>query len=149
MVGMAEESQTIVYTDGACLGNPGPGGWAFAVKDGPEGFGADPNTTNQRMELTACLEAISALSGHKNILVRSDSTYVVKCFTDRWWVTWLKKGWKNSAGKDVANRDIWEPLLELVAGHGAISFEWVKGHAGDLMNEYVDQLANSAARNIG
>src|SRR5580700_8791594 len=99
-----------VYTDGACRGNPGPGGWAWAVPQGRYASGADAQTTNQRMEITAALEALRALGaeGSPSIEVVSDSTYVVKCFSDGWWQGWLRKNWKNSAGKPVANQDLWE-----------------------------------------
>src|SRR5262245_30895836 len=135
---------TTVYTDGACQGNPGPGGWAWAVPGGPYASGAEPRTTNQRMEVTAVLEALRALPGP--LLVVSDSTYVVNCFRDRWWEGWLKRGWVNSARKPVANRDLWEPLVELYRSRGDVSFRWVKGHSGNVWNDRVDQLAVAAAR---
>lgn len=141
-------SSTVVYTDGACLGNPGRGGWAWAVPGGRYASGADPATTNQRMEITAALEALRSLvpGGPDGVLVRSDSTYVVNCFRDRWWAGWQRRGWRNSQGKPVANRDLWEPLLELALGASVpVRFEWVKGHAGDHWNEVVDGLATTAA----
>jgi ribonuclease HI len=137
-----------VYTDGACRGNPGPGGWAWAVPQGRYASGADGQTTNQRMEITAALEALRALlaDGPPSIEVVSDSTYVVKCFSDGWWQGWLRKNWKNSAGKPVANRDLWEPLIELVVeGATPVTFRWVKGHSGDRWNDRVDELATTAA----
>lgn len=137
------EGATEVYTDGACRGNPGPGGWAWAVKDGPQGSGHDPATTNQRMEVQAALEAIRALEGP--LVVVSDSTYVVNCFRDRWWVGWRKRGWTTSAKKPVANRDLWEPLVDLVEERGDVTFRWVKGHSGDTMNDLVDRLAVEAS----
>jgi ribonuclease HI len=136
---------TIVYTDGACSGNPGPGGWAWAVPDGPFASGAAPHTTNQRMEIEAALQAVRAFAGQGPVEVVSDSTYVVNCFRDRWWAGWLAKGWKNSQRKDVANRDLWEPLIELYRERGDITFRWVKGHSGDRMNDLVDMLAVEAA----
>jgi ribonuclease HI len=134
---------TRAYTDGACSGNPGPGGWAWAVDDGPYASGAEPRTTNQRMEISAALEAVRALPGP--LLVVSDSTYVVHCFRDRWWQGWHRRGWVNSAKKPVANRDLWEPLIELVVARGDVEFAWVKGHSGDRMNDLVDRLAVEAA----
>ena len=107
---------TVVYTDGACRGNPGPGGWAWAVDGGPFASGADPHTTNQRMEIQAAYEAVKSLSGTLEVV--SDSTYVVNCFRDRWWEGWLAKGWRNSQRKPVANRDLWEPFVELVRRAG-------------------------------
>ena len=135
---------TVVYTDGACLGNPGPGGWAWAVPGGAFASGASPATTNQRMEITAALEAVHALAGP--LVVRSDSTYVVNCFRDRWWEGWIARGWLNKAKKPVANRDLWEPLIDAVrAQPDRVRFEWVKGHSDDPMNDLVDRLAVEAA----
>ncbi len=142
MASVGSESR-VVYTDGACSGNPGPGGWAWAVPSGEFASGAAPHTTNQRMELTAVLEAVKALPGPLEVV--SDSTYVVNCFRDRWWEGWLRRGWRNSAGKPVANRDLWEPLVEMVNGRGHVQFRWVKGHNGDAMNDLVDKLAVEAA----
>jgi ribonuclease HI len=143
----------IVYTDGACRGNPGRGGWAWAVPDGPFASGADPQTTNQRMEITAVLEALRALlpEAAGGIDVVSDSTYVVKCFTDGWWRGWLRRNWKNAQNKPVANRDLWEPLIELALSSDVdVGFRWVKGHSGDRWNDRVDELATVAAdRGVG
>jgi ribonuclease HI/uncharacterized phage-like protein YoqJ len=134
-----------VYTDGACSGNPGPGGWAWAVVDGgPYASGAEAHTTNQRMEIEAAFDAVRSL-GDGALEVVSDSTYVVNCFRDRWWEGWLKKGWINSQRKPVANRDLWEPFVELVRDRGDVTFRWVKGHSGDPMNDLVDRLAVEAA----
>ena len=135
----------IVYTDGACSGNPGPGGWAWAVAPaGPFAAGAEARSTNQRMEIKAVLEAARALDGHLEI--RSDSTYVVNCFRQRWWEKWLAKGWVSSQRKPVANRDLWEPLIDLYrADPACFDFVWVKGHGDDPMNDVVDRLAVEAA----
>jgi ribonuclease HI/uncharacterized phage-like protein YoqJ len=138
-----ERPVTIAYTDGACSGNPGPGGWAWAVPDGPWGAGAAAQTTNQRMEISAAYEAVQALEGRLEIV--SDSTYVVNCFRDRWWEGWLRRGWVNTARKPVANRDLWEPFVQLVRDRGDVTFRWVKGHSGDPMNDLVDRLAVQAA----
>jgi len=136
---------TTVYTDGACLGNPGPGGWAWAVPDGPYAAGPDPATTNQRMEIKAALEAVLALDGPLEVV--SDSTYVVNCFRDRWWEGWLRRGWLNTQKKPVANRDLWEPLIDAVqADPTRVRFRWVKGHSADPYNDLVDRLAVEAAR---
>ncbi len=141
---MPVEGETVVYTDGSCLGNPGRGGWAWAVPAGPYASGAEPQTTNQRMEITAVAKALEALKGP--VLVMSDSTYVVNCFRDRWWEGWRRRGWRNSAGKPVANRDLWEPLIELALDPSrSVRFGWVKGHSGDTMNDRVDLLATEAA----
>jgi ribonuclease HI len=133
-----------VFTDGACLGNPGPGGWAWAEPDGAYASGAEARTTNQRMEITAAYEAVAAHPGPLEVV--SDSTYVVNCFRDRWWAGWLARGWVNSARKPVANRDLWEPFVELVNRRGDVTFRWVKGHSGDRMNDLVDLLAVEAAQ---
>jgi ribonuclease HI len=96
------------------------------------------------MEITAVLRALEALSGP--MLVMSDSTYVVNCFRDRWWQGWMSRGWRNAAGKPVANRDLWEALLALALDPGrSVRFDWVKGHSGDPMNDRVDLLATEAA----
>ena len=135
-----------VYTDGACLGNPGgPGGWAWAVPDGAYASGPEPETTNQRMELTAALSAVRALDGPLEVV--SDSTYVVNCFKNRWYESWERKGWKNSSRQPVANQDLWKPLIAAFhAREGTLTFRWVKGHGGDPMNNVVDRLAVEAAR---
>lgn len=144
-MGAGRSELTEAYTDGACLGNPGPGGWAWAVPDGPFASGAEAHTTNQRMEVQAALEAVRALDGP--LVVVSDSTYVVNCFRDRWWEGWLARGWMNKARKPVANRDLWEPLIEAVrADPGRVAFRWVKGHSDDPANDLVDRLAVEAAR---
>ncbi|MGH9279718.1 MAG: SLOG family protein [Acidimicrobiales bacterium] len=135
---------TTVYTDGACLGNPGPGGWAWAVPGGGFASGAEAQTTNQRMELTAALEAVRAIDGPLEVM--SDSTYVVNCFRDRWWEGWVRNGWRNKAKQPVANRDLWEPLVEAVqADPRRVQFRWVKGHSDDAYNDLVDRLAVEAA----
>ena len=131
------------YTDGACLRNPGPGGWAWAVVDGPFVSGAEPRTTNQRMEIHAALAAVEAWDGPMTVV--SDSTYVVNCWRDRWWEGWEARGWLNKARKPVANRDLWEPLVEHFRSHAGLTFSWVKGHSGDPMNDLVDRLAVEAA----
>ncbi len=163
-----------VYTDGSCLGNPGPGGWAWVVPGGRFASGADGHTTNQRMEVTAVLEAIRSLRAGSarsdvpdggfdggidggtdggfdgGILVRSDSTYVVNCFRQRWWAGWQRRGWRNSQGRPVANQDLWEPLLAVALDPGLpVRFQWVKGHSGDHWNDVVDELAVAAATTGG
>ncbi|MGC8463965.1 MAG: ribonuclease H family protein [Acidimicrobiales bacterium] len=142
---VVKQGLTVVYTDGACRGNPGPGGWAWAVAGGsPWASGGEPHTTNQRMEVTAVLKALGTLPG--DLRVVSDSTYVVNCFRQRWWQGWRRKGWKNAQGKPVANRDLWEPLVATVVDSGrTVEFTWVKGHSGDPMNDLVDKLATEAA----
>jgi ribonuclease HI len=131
-----------VWTDGACAGNPGRGGWAWALDRETFASGAEAVTTNQRMEIRGALEAVLALDGP--LLVVSDSTYVVNCFRDRWWAGWMARGWTNSQKKPVANRDLWEPLVRAVDERGDVAFRWVKGHSGDAMNDFVDGLAVAA-----
>jgi len=134
-----------IYTDGACRGNPGPGGWAWASGKDHYASGAEAHTTNQRMEVMAVIEALRSTPS-EDVEIVSDSTYVVKCFNDKWHVGWLKRGWKNSQGQPVANRDLWEQLIELVLNSGRnVRFTWVKGHSGDKGNDFVDVLATAAA----
>ncbi len=142
---MPSAAPVAVYTDGACSGNPGPGGWAWAVAPSgtPSASGGEARSTNQRMEIRAVLEALRSLDGP--VVVVSDSTYVVNCFRDRWWEGWLRKGWINSQRKPVANRDLWEPLITLYqARQDELSFRWVKGHSADPMNDLVDAMAVAA-----
>jgi ribonuclease HI len=142
---MTQEARTtVVYTDGACSGNPGPGGWAWAVSpDGqPSASGGEVHSTNQRMEVTAAWRAVQALPGPLEVV--SDSTYVVNCFRNQWHVGWVKRGWKNAKREPVANRDLWEPFVGLVLARGDVTFRWVKGHGVDVMNQLVDRLAVAA-----
>jgi len=136
---------TEIYTDGACQGNPGPGGWAWAVAPEGEvfGCGGERHTTNQRMEIMAVLEALRSNDGH--VVIVSDSTYVVNCFRDRWWAGWHRRNWRNSQNKPVANRDLWEPLIDAVLAR-EVRFRWVKGHSTDPINGFVDRLAVESAR---
>jgi ribonuclease HI len=137
----------LIYTDGACSGNPGPGGWAWAVAPSgePQANGGERHTTNQRMELTAVIEAIKSVPANEAVEIRSDSTYVVNCFRDEWWKGWLARGWRNSQKQPVANRDLWEPLINMVNERGNVTFSWVKAHNGDPLNELVDRLAVAAS----
>lgn len=132
-----------VWTDGACKGNPGPGGWAWVDPEGGWARGGEDPSTNQRMEIRAAFEAVRANPGPLTVV--SDSTYVVNCFRDRWWEGWLRRDWKNSQRKPVSNRDLWEPFIELCRERGDVHFEWVKGHAGDRWNDVADRLAVAAA----
>jgi len=132
-----------VWTDGACKGNPGPGGWAWVADDGRWARGAEARSTNQRMEITAAYRAV--LAHDEPLTVVSDSTYVVNCFRDGWWRGWLARDWRNSQRKPVANRDLWEPFVELYQARDDVRFEWVKGHDGDEMNDIADRLAVAAA----
>lgn len=139
-----EGPEVTVFTDGACSGNPGPGGWAWAVPDGAFASGYEPATTNQRMELTAVLQAVRTLPGRLQIV--TDSTYVANCFRDKWYVGWRKRGWRNSQGKPVVSQDLWKPLIEAFEAGKFGELRWVKGHSGDRMNDLVDLLAVEACQ---
>jgi len=134
-----------IYTDGACRGNPGPGGWGALLTCGEhvkELSGADPLTTNNRMELTAVIRALEALKGPSRLRIFTDSEYVRRGITE-WIRTWKARGWKTADRKPVKNQDLWERLDALAAGH-QIEWRWVRGHAGIPGNERVDRLANEA-----
>ncbi|MFK8053120.1 MAG: ribonuclease HI [Woeseiaceae bacterium] len=133
----------IIYTDGACRGNPGPGGWGAALQFGPKTrhlSGGELETTNNRMELTAAIEALAALKRPCVINLFTDSVYVRDGIT-KWLAGWKQRGWKTAAKKPVKNQDLWIRLDELAAAH-QIEWHWVKGHAGDPGNELADTLAN-------
>ncbi|MGN1109674.1 MAG: ribonuclease HI [Oscillospiraceae bacterium] len=132
-----------IYSDGACSGNPGPGGWGAILRcDGREKelSGGEPHTTNNRMELTGVIEALSALKFPCEVKVTTDSKYVVDGIEKGWAQGWKKRGWKKSDGKPALNPDLWEKLLELLAVHD-VEFCWIKGHAGHPENERCDRLA--------
>lgn len=134
---------TTAFADGSSTGGKGAGGWAWAVENGPEASGGSDDTTNNRMELTAAHQAMLSLPGL--LLIVSDSSYVVNAFKDEWWKGWRRRGWVNSAGDPVANRDLWEPFIaDYLARNGEVRFAWIKGHAKHPMNEHVDQLAKAA-----
>lgn len=138
-------NQVVIYTDGACKGNPGPGGWGVLLQAGPhrkELFGGELNTTNNRMELTAVIEALRALKRPCDVALYLDSEYVRKGITE-WIHGWKAKGWKTAAKQPVKNAELWQELDHLVstAGH-RIAWHWVKGHAGEPGNEKADELAN-------
>jgi ribonuclease HI len=134
-----------IYTDGACRGNPGPGGWAALLIAGAtrrEISGAEARTTNNRMELMAAIEALSALTRRCEVDLYTDSKYVLQGIT-AWLPQWKAKGWRTAARKPVLNQDLWE-RLDLAASQQAVDWHWVKGHSGNDGNEQVDQLANAA-----
>ena len=131
-----------IHTDGACSGNPGPGGWAYCVSVSPLPLtfsGGNPNTTNNRMELTAVIEALKSLSAPGYVKIYTDSMYVCQG-TQEWLPKWKKNGWKTSTRATVANKDLWVQLDELIQIH-RVEFVWVKGHAGCMENEICDTLA--------
>ena len=134
-----------IWTDGGCKPNPGPGGWAAILKRGPiekELTGGDRTTTNNRMELTAAAAALEALTRPCKVVVHTDSEYVRNGIT-RWSTGWVRRNWRNASGDPVANMDLWRRLLEAVKPHD-IEWKWVRGHAGDVMNERADRLATAA-----
>ena len=134
-----------IYTDGACRGNPGPGGWAALLKKGArerEISGAEAHTTNNRMELTAVIRALEALKRPVRARLYTDSEYVRRGITE-WLSAWQARGWRTADRKPVKNQDLWQQLAQLAATH-QIEWHWVPGHAGVTGNERVDQLANAA-----
>ncbi len=136
----------IIYTDGACSGNPGPGGWGCVLKFGEfrrEMSGFEPETTNNRMELLAAIQALKALKEPCNVTLYSDSSYLTDAFLKGWLVSWQKKNWVKSDKKPVLNRDLWEELVALSNVH-AIKWIRVKGHADNVENNRCDQLATGA-----
>ena len=139
-----------IYTDGACKGNPGVGGWGAWLRNGgneTELFGGERHTTNNRMELLAVIEALSTLSPPANVRLHTDSQYVQKGISE-WIHSWKRRGWRTSDGKPVKNVDLWQ-RLDAVSGRHKIEWVWVRGHAGDPGNERADQLANRGVASIG
>ena len=141
--------QVIIYTDGACRGNPGPGGWGALIKiDNVEKeiFGGQPNTTNNQMELTAAIEGLAALKETCNVELFTDSRYVMDGIT-QWIRNWKKNNWRTAAKKDVKNKELWQKLDNLISQH-QVQWHWVKGHSGDAGNETADFLANKGIDSI-
>lgn len=131
-----------IYTDGACSGNPGPGGWGVLMRYGgheKELYGGEAETTNNRMEMMAVIEALSAMKKHSQIKLYTDSKYVLQGITE-WMEGWKARGWKTADKKPVKNQDLWERIDKLVQSHD-VKFIWVKGHAGHPENERADELA--------
>ncbi|WP_134699867.1 ribonuclease HI [Ammoniphilus sp. YIM 78166] len=136
----------MIYTDGACSGNPGPGGWGAILMSGThkkEISGGEKVTTNNRMELQAAIEALKALKEPCNVKLHSDSAYLVNCFQQGWYKGWMKNGWKNSKKQPVENQDQWKELLELMKIH-QVEYIKVKGHADNEFNNRCDELAVAA-----
>lgn len=134
-----------IFTDGACRGNPGPGGWGAILRSGKhekELYGAEEETTNNRMELMAAIEALTAVKRKSDIALTTDSQYVRKGITE-WIHNWRKNNWKTAQKKPVKNADLWQQLDELASSHN-IEWHWVKGHSGHIENERADTLANIA-----
>ncbi len=138
-----------IFTDGACKGNPGPGGWGAILRSErheKELSGREPATTNNRMEMTAAIRALAALTEPCEVVLHTDSKYVIDGIT-KWVNGWQKNGWKTAARKPVLNSDLWLALIEAVRPH-RVRWVWVKGHAGHPENERADQLASNAALGI-
>ena len=134
---------TEIYTDGACRGNPGPGGWGVLLIAGQRRktmYGGEPDTTNNRMELTAAIEALNALKGSRKVLLHTDSTYVMNGINE-WLPRWKERGWKTVAKKPVKNQDLWQALDQAISFH-QVEWNWVRGHSGVSGNEEADALAN-------
>jgi ribonuclease HI len=145
---MPTDPPVTIYSDGACSGNPGPGGWAAIIIDGAderELSGAEPLTTNQRMEIRGALEGLRALPRPRRVDLHSDSAYVVNCFRDKWYERWRQNGWKNAQKNPVENRDLWEALIAEVERH-QVTWHKVAGHSGDALNDRADRLAVAAIR---
>ena len=139
----------IIYTDGACSGNPGPGGWAAVLISGDykkEISGGNKQTTNNIMELTAILEALKALKTECEVQLYSDSAYCVNAFNQNWIYGWIKKGWKTADGSDVKNKEIWQEIYELTKKH-KVTFNKVKGHSNVELNNRCDELARNEINN--
>jgi ribonuclease HI len=146
---MSDLQSVEIFTDGACLGNPGPGGWAALLRRGEtekELAGGEPDTTNNRMELTAAIMALEALKKPCTVALYSDSRYVIDGATG-WLRSWKARGWKTADRKPVKNVDLWQRFEEAVAPH-KVSWHWVRGHDGHVENERVDVLARNAAIEI-
>lgn len=138
-----------IFTDGACKGNPGPGGWGALLRYGDHEkrlYGGELETTNNRMELTAAIEALKALKRSCNVELTTDSVYV-KNGINQWLEGWKAKGWKTAAKKPVKNQDLWQALDEQVSKH-RINWHWVKGHSGHPENEIADELANLGVEKV-
>jgi ribonuclease HI len=135
-------TEVVIYTDGACSGNPGPGGWGVVLRwNGTEKelHGGEPQTTNNRMELMAAIQALEALNRPSRVQLHTDSTYLLNGIT-KWIAGWQRNGWRTSARKPVKNEDLWRRLIAAMNGH-QVSWLWVKGHAGEEGNERADTLA--------
>lgn len=135
-----------LYTDGACSGNPGPGGWAYIIlhdTDTHKASGGEIATTNNRMELIALIRGLESIPKQESVTVFSDSRYIVDTIEQKWWQKWQANGWRTSARKPVANQDLWNKAIELIQNH-QVKFNWVKGHAENKYNEECDVLAVAA-----
>jgi ribonuclease HI len=138
-----------IFTDGACLGNPGPGGWAALLRSGGREkllVGGEPDTTNNRMELLAAIHGLEALRRNCRVSLTTDSRYVMRGI-EEWLPRWRSRGWRTAAGKPVKNQELWERLAAIAEAH-QVSWHWVKGHAGHPDNERVDKAARAEAEKL-
>lgn len=143
-------SRVDIYTDGACSGNPGPGGWAAILMYGrhrKELSGAEADTTNQRMELRAAVEGLKALRRPVRVRLHSDSAYLINAFSQGWIERWQRNGWQTAGKKPVSNKDLWQQLLQAAAPH-VVEWVKVKGHADDEWNNRADALARAAVESL-
>ena len=148
---MNEQRQVTIYTDGSCDTQSGDGGWAYLLQYGDaqkDAAGFEAGTTNNRMELTAAVQALAALKEPCTVSLTTDSQYLKRAFTDSWLENWQKNGWKTAAKKPVKNKDLWLELLALAKTHD-LNWHWTKGHAGHAENEHVDTLALRARKSKG
>jgi ribonuclease HI len=137
------KKEIVIYIDGACSGNPGPGGWGFFMSyngSTKEEYGSEVNTTNNRMEITAAIKAIQAVKKKYSLTIYTDSTYLKNGIT-KWIHGWIKHNWKKDSKDPIKNVDLWEKLWEIISEH-SIDWRWVKGHSGDFGNDKADYLAN-------
>lgn len=142
--------EVIIYTDGACSGNPGPGGWGAVLmykENKKEISGGDNSTTNNIMELTAVIEALKLLKFECNVKLYSDSAYVVNAFNQKWIYGWIKRGWKTSGNEQVKNKELWQELYNLTKKHN-VEFIKVKGHSDNEYNNRCDELARNAIKKL-
>ena len=148
---MPSRQRVTIYSDGACLGNPGRGGYGTVLLAGEhrkELSGGFQRTTNNRMELLGAIVGLEALKRPCDVTLWSDSQYLIHAMTKGWLASWQKKGWRTADKKPVKNQDLWQRLLEAIDGH-VIEWRWVRGHTGDVENERCDQLAVTAANGTG
>ncbi|MEZ0536069.1 ribonuclease HI [Caldicellulosiruptoraceae bacterium PP1] len=142
--------EVIIYTDGACSGNPGPGGWCaiLSYKNYEKILsGNESNTTNNRMELIAVIESLKALKEPCNVTIYTDSQYVVNAFNNKWITNWIKNNWKLNDGNEVKNKELWQELVDLIKVH-KVNFKWVKGHADNKKNNECDKIAREMINKV-
>lgn len=147
---MEQPPEILLFADGACSGNPGPGGWGAILRSPAQNVekrmsGGERNTTNNRMELTAVIEGLKALKKPCNVTVTTDSRYVVDAFEKRWLLNWQKNGWRTASRQPVKNEDLWRALMDAMRPH-RVQWQWIRGHAGHPENELADSLAVAARR---